>query len=244
MLAAMSDPSHGEFRALPHATPEDLKPLTLDLLKGTAREFARELTTTPVPTLYGVDNGKTIGTFVEGAFNTYIAQRYRHDQGNAAKGIDFPSLDVDLKVTSIRQPQSSCPFRDATQKVYGLGYHLLVMVYEKEDDRSSSSSLLRVLHVIFVDEAFTADFQTTKGLTDIISRSGNADDIDAFLEERNLPLDEIGRRALAERILVDPPRQGHLTISNALQWRLQYGRAIASANAPDAVGLEDLVAEQ
>ncbi len=240
----MSNPSHGEFRALPDAAPEDLKPLTLDLLKGAAREFARELTTRPVPALYGVTDGKAVGTFVEGAFNTYIAQRYRHDQGNAAKGIDFPSLDVDLKVTSIRQPQSSCPFRSATQKVYGLGYHLLVMVYEKEDDQAHSSSLLRVLHVIFIDEAFTADFQTTKGIADILRRGGNADDMDAFLEERNLPLDEIGRRSLAERILVDPPRQGYLTISNALQWRLQYGRAIASANSPEAAGLEDLVAQQ
>lgn len=228
---------------LPTIPTDELELLTLDLIKGAARDFAHELTTTPIPSLYGVTDGKAVGTFVEGAFNTYIAERYRHDQGNAAKGIDFPSLGVDLKVTSVRQPQSSCPFRDATQKVYGLGYHLLVMVYEKIDDQENSSSLLKILHVIFIDQEFTADFQTTKGIAELLERNGNTDDIDAFLEERNLPLDEIGRRTLAERIVEEPPRQGYLTISNALQWRLQYGRAISSASSPDAVGLEDLVAQ-
>ena len=47
---------------------------------------------------------------------------------------DLPSLDVDIKVTSIRQPQSSCPFQSARQKIYGLGYHLLIFVYEKSDN--------------------------------------------------------------------------------------------------------------
>ncbi len=231
------------FSALPPTPAEELELLTVDLLKGAARDFAEELTSTPIPSLYGVTDGKAVGTFVEGAFNTHIAGSYRHAAGNAAKGIDFPSLGVDLKVTSARQPQSSCPFRDATQKVYGLGYHLLVMVYEKVDEQATSSSLLKILHVIFIDEHFTADFQTTKGIADILVRDGNVEDIDGFLEERNLPMDEISRRNLAERITVEPPRQGYLTISNALQWRLQYGRAITTAASPKAEGLEDLVAE-
>lgn len=69
----------------------------------------------------------------------------------------------------------------------------------------------------------------------------NIDDIDAFLQERNLPLDEIGRRQLAERILQNPPEQGVLTISNALQWRLQYGRAIRIANETATIGVENLI---
>jgi hypothetical protein len=31
---------------------------------------------------------------------------------------------------------------------------------------------------------------------------------------------------MAERILKKPPKVGYLTISNALQWRLQYGRIV------------------
>ncbi len=81
-------------------------------------------------------------------------------------------------------------------------------------------------HTIFIDRSRTADFQTTKGITDILNREGNKDDIIAFIMERNLPVDEIGANQLAESILESPPNQGYLTISNALQWRLQYSRVI------------------
>ena len=162
-------------------------------------------------------------------------------RGNAARGIDFPELNVDLKVTSVRQPQSSCPFRDATQKVYGLGYHLLVMVYEKTDNPETGRAHIPFQHVLFIDSAFTADYQTTKGLLGILARDGNVDDLDGFLEERNLPLDEIGRRQLAERVIVEPPAQGVLTISNALQWRLQYGRAIQAAADNEDLAVENIL---
>ena len=44
--------------------------------------------------------------------------------------------------------------------------------------------------------------------------------------DRNVPGDEIIYNDLAEEILNCPPEQGFLTISNALQWRLQYSRVI------------------
>lgn len=221
-----------------------LPPLTLDGFRHAAADYARLLSETPVPELYGVTDGKAVGTYVEAAFNTYIATRFTHVQGNAAKGIDFPELDVDLKVTSIKQPQSSSPFRDATQKVYGLGYHLLVFVYAKTDDDELHAARLLIQHVVFVPAPLTGDHQTTTGLRRLLDADANVEDIDAFLEDRNLPLDEVGRRQLAERILVEHPVAGCLTISNALQWRLQYGRAIqlAANHAPD--GPEDLIAEQ
>ncbi len=53
------------------------------------------------------------------------------------------------------------------------------------------------------------------------------DDLLAFFEERLLPVEEIEANRLAEEVLADPPKIGYLTISNALQWRLQYRRAIA-----------------
>jgi hypothetical protein len=134
-------------------------------------------------------------------------------------------------VTSIRQPQSSCPFKSAIQKVFGLGYHLLVFVYDKYDDPDNRTGRLDMQHTIFVDKSRTGDFQTTRGILDILSRDGNKDDIVAFIMERNLPVDEIGAHQLADRILESPPNQGYLTISNALQWRLQYGRVIQQAGS-------------
>lgn len=47
--------------------------------------------------------------------------------------------------------------------------------------------------------------------------------------ERNLPVEEIELNNIANEILITPPNQGFLTISNALQWRLQYTRVIEMA---------------
>lgn len=217
--------------------------LTVEALKVAAGDYAKLLSATPILELYGVTDGKAIGTHVEAGFNAHINLHFTNAQGNAAKGIDFPQLDVDLKVTSVTQPQSSSPFRDATQKVYGLGYSLLVFVYAKTDDADLKAARLQIQHVVFVDASATADFQTTSGLQRIFDNAGNVDDIDAFLQERNLPLDDIGRRSLAKRILHDRPAIGCLTISNALQWRLQYNRAIQLAAAAGTPGVEDLRAE-
>lgn len=63
----------------------------------------------------------------------------------------------------------------------------------------------------------------SRGILEILRQDGNKDDLVAFLEEHLLPLDEAGRNRLAGRILKEPPTQGYLTVSNALQWRLQYG---------------------
>ncbi len=142
---------------------------------------------------------------------------------------------MDLKTTSIKQPQSSCPFKLARQKVYGLGYHLLVFVYEKTDEQSRRTGRLNILHTVFVDSSRTADFQTTTGLRKIIENHGNADDVAAFFVERMLPLDEIQAQALAEEVLNNPPETGYLTISNAPQWRLQYGRVIQQAGAVQGI---------
>lgn len=217
--------------------------LTLPLLKIEAKKFILEIDKTSITELYGVTDGKAVGTYIEQAFNHNLSIRYSYTRGSAAKGIDFPDLDVDLKVTSIRQPQSSCPFRDASQKVYGLGYNLLVFTYDKIDDRETHAARLNFQHAIFVTKERTADYQTTLGLREILQRNGNKDDLIGFLEDRNLPLDEIGRELLADRILSQPPKLGYITISNALQWRLQYRRIIDLAASETAVGVENLLLE-
>jgi restriction system protein len=216
-----------------------LTKLDLNTLKREARLFLTNLSKIPIKDLYGTSDGKAVGTYIEHAFQAHLEKKYTYERGSSASGIDFPALNVDLKVTSIQQPQSSCPYRDATQKVYGLGYHLLVFVYEKTDDESKKAANMRFLHAVFVDQSRTADYQMTKGMCDILDRDGNKDDIIAFLIERNLPLDEIGRDRLADRILKTRPGLGYLTISNALQWRLQYSRIIDQAGK--ATGLEDLL---
>jgi hypothetical protein len=116
-----------------------------------------------------------------------------------------------------------------------LGYDLLLFVYEKVDDQRSQTARLNIRHAILIDRGRTADYQTTTGLRRILENNGNADDLMAFLLDRNLPLDDIGARELAEEIVANPPETGYLTISNALQWRLQYGRAIAESGRVDGL---------
>ena len=209
--------------------------LTIESLCAEAAKFAEVESTYDEPTLYGVTDGKAVGTYLEHKFTTYLTQSYSCQPGNSASGIDLPALEVDIKVTSIKQPQSSCPFKSATQKVYGLGYHLLIFVYDKYDDPVNRTGRLNMQHTIFVEKSRTADFQTTRGIIDILNRDGNKDDIVAFIMERNLPVDEIGANQLADRILESSPNQGYLTISNALQWRLQYSRVIQEAGSTSGI---------
>lgn len=205
------------------------KTLTIDYLKKEATAFARYESTHAEPSLFGVTDGKAVGTYLEHKFQTMLQGRYHFARGSSAKGIDFPELYVDIKVTSIRQPQSSCPFKSARQKIYGLGYSLLVFVYDKHDDEGQRTARLDILHTIFVEKEYTADFQTTSGILRLLENKANRDDFLAFFQERMLPVDEITAQNLADEILSHPPRLGYLTISNALQWRLQYSRAIEQA---------------
>jgi len=205
------------------------KPLTVELLQKEACSFAKTESKHPEPSLFGVTDGKAVGTYLEHKFQTVLQKRYIYGRGSSAKGIDFPELCVDIKVTSIRQPQSSCPFKSARQKIYGLGYSLLVFVYDKRDDEKSRTGRLDIRHTIFVQKERTSDYQTTSGLGRLIEHKANRDDILAFFQERMLPVDEIEAESLADEVLGAPPELGYLTVSNALQWRLQYGRVIEQA---------------
>ncbi len=213
-----------------------MKPqLTVSLLCEEANQFARIESSREHASLFGVTDGKAIGTYVEHQFREYLTQKYSFTEGSSARGIDFPDLAVDMKVTSIKQPQSSCPFQSARQKIFGLGYSLLVFVYEKEDNQAFETGRLRFFHTVFVNEAQTADYQTTVGLRQILENDGNEDDLTAFMYDRNLPVDEIEAYRIAQELLNNPPNIGYLTISNALQWRLQYRRIIDQAGQAEGI---------
>lgn len=210
--------------------------LTIEALCQEAQKFSEVESTYPEPSLFGTTDGKAIGTYLEHKFRAYLtAAGYDYEAGNTANGLDFPGLEVDLKVTSIKQPQSSCPFRSIRQKVFGLGYSLLVFVYEKTDDHESRSAILRMTDTIFVDASRTADFQMTRGLLKLLDEEANEDDLMAFMAERSLTTDERELQMLAAEVMSKRPEQGYLTISPALQWRLQYKRVIDQAGTVDGV---------
>ena len=199
---------------------------TKHLIKS-AKEFCATQSKVYRTELYGITDGKAVGTFVEHLFKDFLAQRYDLTIGNSASGLDLPSINTDIKVTSSKQPQSSCPYKDSKQKIYGLGYNLIIFVYRKEDDDIQRKGMLDFLSCTFVDSKRTADYQTTTGLRNIINNKGNVDDIYAFLSDHKIPADDVTLYNMAEDILKRPPEIGYLTISNALQWRLQYGRIVS-----------------
>lgn len=209
--------------------------LTVELLQSEAALFAVAESAHAEPLLFGVTDGKAVGTYLEHKFRAHLQTKFDFIIGSSASGIDFPELDVDMKVTSIKQPQSSCPFKSARQKIHGLGYSLLVFVYDKTDDEKKRKARLNILHTIFVTKERTADFQTTTGIRKILENDGNKDDLLAFFEERNLPIDSIEANTLADELLAQSPEIGYLTISNALQWRLQYGRVIDQAGVVSGI---------
>jgi hypothetical protein len=216
---------------MPAAKP----PLTVEILITEAKIFAVRESTYDEPALYGVTDGKAVGTYLEHKFVAHLMDTYDFASGNSAQGIDLPSVNVDIKVTSVNQPQSSCPFRTARQKIYGLGYHVIVFVYEKTDDDAARTGRLNMKHTILVDKEKTGDYQMTRGLREILEKDGNEDDLVAFMNDKNLPVDDIEAHNIARDLLKKKPELGYLTISNALQWRLQYGRAIQHAGTVDGI---------
>lgn len=211
------------------------KNLDIQNLQKEAKIFSEIESEHDEPSIFGSTDGKAVGTYLEHKFKNFLAEKYAFENGNSASGIDLPGLEVDIKTTSIIQPQSSCPFKSARQKIYGLGYNLLVFVYKKEDNQETRTSRLYILHTIFVEKNRTADFQLTTSISKILDNGANEDDIIALFQDKNLPVDEITASSLSKEIISNRPKIGYLTISNALQWRLQYSRIIEEAGKIDGI---------
>jgi hypothetical protein len=207
--------------------------LTIKNLIVCAKSFCEQESKTPNSELFGVTDGKAVGSYIEHKFKDFLLAKYELQIGSSANGIDLPSSEIntDIKVTSIKQPQSSCPFKNAQQKIFGLGYNLLVFVYDKHDNAKEKMALLDFVSCSFIEKDRTADYQTTTTILQMINNKANVDDIFAYLNDRNIPADEVTLAQMAEHILKNPPKIGYLTISNALQWRLQYGRIVTLKDA-------------
>jgi hypothetical protein len=167
--------------------------LTIKNLIICAKEFCEQESKTPNKELFGVTDGKAVGTHIEHKFKNFLLSKYDVMVGSSANGIDLPSVEIntDIKVTSINQPQSSCPFKNAHQKIFGLGYNLLVFVYNKQDNEKTKIAILDFVSCSFIEKERTADYQTTTALLQMIENKANADDIFSYLNDRNIPADDV-----------------------------------------------------
>ncbi len=213
------------------------KKLTIDDLISSANKFCERETKYENKELFGVTDGKAVGTYIEHKFKDFLNKEFTINFGNSARGVDLPApeINTDIKVTSIKQPQSSSPFKNAKQKIYGLGYNLLVFVYEKIDNQENKTAILDFKSCSFIKNERTADYTTTFRLIEMVNDGANEEDIIAYLNDKNIPADEITLSKMAKQILKNIPKLGYLTISNALQWRLQYGRIVALSEKVDGI---------
>lgn len=78
--------------------------LTLPDLLVAAKAFCVATSQILHPELYGITDGKAVGTFIEQGFRKQLLENYILDIGNSARGIDLPSIQTDIKATSIKQP--------------------------------------------------------------------------------------------------------------------------------------------
>jgi len=61
-----------------------LKPLTIELLQKEACRFAKAESKHAEPSLFGVTDGKAVGTYLEHKFQTLLHSRYVYGRGNSA----------------------------------------------------------------------------------------------------------------------------------------------------------------
>ncbi|MBR6024008.1 MAG: hypothetical protein IK044_03445 [Methanobrevibacter sp.] len=196
--------------------------LTINKLRKEAMTFCEHESNITHDDLIGVTDGKAVGTYIEHKFEEYLNNKYEITIGSSGKGIDLPDphINTDIKVTSIKKPQSSSPFENIEQKIFGLGYNLLIFVYEKTDIHNDC--YLNFEHCIFIESERSGDYNLTKILRKMIELGAKEEDIMEILKDNNLAADNPTLEILAKKIMKKPPKQGYLTISNAFQWRLRY----------------------
>jgi hypothetical protein len=66
--------------------------LTTDLLCAEAKSFSAIVSNSLEPSLFGITDGKAVGTHLEHKFRLYLQERYTFTEGNSASGIDFRAL--------------------------------------------------------------------------------------------------------------------------------------------------------
>ena len=200
--------------------------LTISKLNEEAIDFCKHESNTTHDDLVGITDGKAVGTYIEHEFEKFLKNKYEITIGSSARGIDLPDahINTDIKVTSVKKPQSSSPFKNIEQKIYGLGHNLLIFVYEKTD--INDKCYLDFKHCIFIDAEKTGDYNLTKILRKLIKLKADKEDIVDILKDSNVPGEDKALETIADKIMKNPPEQGYLTISNAFQWRLKYNNVI------------------
>jgi hypothetical protein len=203
--------------------PRAKGPLTPKLLLEAARGVVGELNES-----YGGGRlTKTSATAIEQRLHEYLGRRYIVDRGNAASGADLPALGYDIKVTSMRKPQSSAPYRGISEKIFGLPYGILVLPY------SDSRGRVTFGEPVLLRPEETADRRLTAQLNEMKKQGVGWGQFIGFLRAITPDVEPVELERLASRIVDEEIPSGRVGLSDARQWRVRYGEAIREAHAAD-----------
>ena len=61
--------------------------LTIEVLKREAQEFSPSESRHKEKSLFGITNGKAVGTYLEHKFKNYLRGKYDFEEGSSAKGV-------------------------------------------------------------------------------------------------------------------------------------------------------------
>ncbi len=105
-----------------------------------------------------VTDGKSIGTFIEKLLTILLSiEKGCVFTGSAAKGVDLPELNLGIKATSDRQPQSSEAFKNAYERIFGIDNALLVFIYNGTAYANDVEENLRCIQHYLLSETNVAD---------------------------------------------------------------------------------------
>ena len=97
--------------------------LDIDTLVNEAKTFCETESLVNHSQLFGITDGKAVGTYIQSKFQQHLSNKYEVTIGNSANGIDLPDIHIntDIKATSINQPQSLLPIYNCSAKDIWLG---------------------------------------------------------------------------------------------------------------------------
>jgi len=220
---------------LPHTARH---PLTLETLRaalpalreGLASMWAR----TPVP----ATDPKSLAMFAERTLHRWLQTRFDYRTGSSANGLDFPDVPMDFKLTDAARPQSSIPAAGRHEMLWGLGYHVLVAIYQKSP--RDGAIYLALDDLWCLDAEQTADRRTTEEVQRLVRHDARDGVLARYLEQR-LPFCRAEEaRVQVARIRAQPPVLGQLTLSPAMQYRATYNGAWKDHQATQRVPAPDL----
>jgi hypothetical protein len=82
------------------------KKLAIEILIQEARLFCDKESNYQNKDLYGVTDGKAVGTHIEHKFQKVLKEQYIYTEGSSARGIDFPDEHINTDESHVNRTTS------------------------------------------------------------------------------------------------------------------------------------------